>query len=122
MGGHQLGIGSPGATTGRHRGAAGGFAGLVATALVNAETQAALTASRARIVAAADTTRRRIERDLHDGAQQQLVSLAMKMRQHKRRCPPRPATWGRCWTGSPTGSPACWTTYASFPAAFTPPP
>ena len=53
-----------------------GFTELVATAIANAEAQAALTASRARIVAAADATRRRIERDLHDGAQQRLVSLA----------------------------------------------
>jgi GAF domain-containing protein len=57
-----------------------GFTELVATALANAEAQAALTASRARIVAAADTTRRRIERDLHDGAQQRLVSLALHLR------------------------------------------
>jgi GAF domain-containing protein len=56
-----------------------GFTGLVATAIANAEAQAALTASRARIVAAADTTRRRIERDLHDGAQQRLVSLALQL-------------------------------------------
>ena len=51
------------------------FAELLATAVANAETQMELTASRARIVATADETRRRIERDLHDGAQQQLVSL-----------------------------------------------
>jgi signal transduction histidine kinase len=57
-----------------------GFTELVATALANAEAQAALTASRARIVAAADTTRRRIERDLHDGAQQRLVSLTLQLR------------------------------------------
>ena len=57
-----------------------GFTELVATALANAEAQAALTASRARIVAAADTARRRIERDLHDGAQQQLVTLALQLR------------------------------------------
>ncbi|MCU1615060.1 MAG: histidine kinase [Frankiales bacterium] len=56
------------------------FTELVATAIANAQAQAALTASRARIVAAADTTRRRIERDLHDGAQQRLVSLAMQLR------------------------------------------
>jgi GAF domain-containing protein len=56
------------------------FTELVATALANAQAQAALTASRARIVAAADTTRRRIERDLHDGAQQRLVSLALQLR------------------------------------------
>src|SRR5947208_13798119 len=41
---------------------------------------AELTASRARIVATADETRRRIERDLHDGAQQRLVSLALQLR------------------------------------------
>jgi signal transduction histidine kinase len=38
-----------------------------------------LRASRARIVAAADQSRRRIERDLHDGAQQRLVALAVKL-------------------------------------------
>ena len=37
-------------------------------------------ASRARIVATADQTRRRIERDLHDGARKQLVSLAVRLR------------------------------------------
>jgi signal transduction histidine kinase len=56
-----------------------GFTELVATALADAESQAQLTASRARIVAAADATRRRIERDLHDGAQQRLVSLALHL-------------------------------------------
>lgn len=56
------------------------FIDLVATAIANAESQAALAASRARIVAAADETRRRIERDLHDGAQQQLVLLALGLR------------------------------------------
>jgi signal transduction histidine kinase len=57
-----------------------GFTELVATAIANAEGQAALAASRARIVATADQTRRRIERDLHDGAQQRLVSLALLLR------------------------------------------
>jgi signal transduction histidine kinase len=57
-----------------------GFTELVATALANAEAQAALTASRARIVATADATRRRIERDLHDGTQQRLVSLGLGLR------------------------------------------
>jgi signal transduction histidine kinase len=56
------------------------FTELVATAIANAESRAELTASRARIVAAADETRRRIERDLHDGAQQQLVTLGLKLR------------------------------------------
>jgi signal transduction histidine kinase len=56
------------------------FTELVGTALANAESQTALTASRARIVTAADTARRRIERDLHDGAQQRLVALALELR------------------------------------------
>jgi signal transduction histidine kinase len=43
-------------------------------------THAELIASRARIVAAADDARRRIERDLHDGAQQRLVALGLKVR------------------------------------------
>jgi signal transduction histidine kinase len=68
-----------------------GFTELVATAIANAEAQAALTASRARIVTAADTTRRRIERDLHDGAQQRLVSLALQLRSTAQASPPAPA-------------------------------
>jgi signal transduction histidine kinase len=55
------------------------FAELVATAISNALARAELNASRARIVAAADETRRRIERDLHDGAQQRLASLALQL-------------------------------------------
>ena len=56
------------------------FADLVATAIGNAETRAELQASRARIVAAADQARRGIERDLHDGAQQRIVSLGLGLR------------------------------------------
>jgi signal transduction histidine kinase len=56
------------------------FTELVATAVGNAQSRAELAASRARIVAAADQTRRRIERDLHDGAQQRLVSLGLELR------------------------------------------
>jgi signal transduction histidine kinase len=65
-----------------------GFTELAATTIANAEAQAALTASRARIVAAADQTRRRIERDLHDGAQQRLVSLALQLRAVQADVPP----------------------------------
>jgi signal transduction histidine kinase len=57
----------------------GDFADLVATAVANAQTHAELTASRVRIVAAGDDARRRIERDLHDGAQQRLVSLGLEL-------------------------------------------
>jgi signal transduction histidine kinase len=64
------------------------FTELVATAIANAESQAELTASRARIVTTADDTRRRIERDLHDGAQQRLVSLALQLRGAKAGVPP----------------------------------
>jgi signal transduction histidine kinase len=58
----------------------GDFADLVATAIANTATRAELTASRARIVVAADDARRRFERDLHDGAQQRLVSLGLELR------------------------------------------
>ena len=64
------------------------FADLVATAIANAETRAELTASRARIVAAADDARRHFERDLHDGAQQRLVSLGLKLRTAEALVPP----------------------------------
>ena len=53
------------------------FVKLVATAIANAKHQSELEASRRRIVTASDAARRRIERDLHDGVQQQLVSLGM---------------------------------------------
>jgi signal transduction histidine kinase len=56
------------------------FTDLVANAIANAEAHAELTASRVRIVAAADDARRRLERDLHDGAQQRLVSLGLELR------------------------------------------
>jgi PAS domain S-box-containing protein len=56
------------------------FADLVAQALSNADAYDKLAASRARIVEAGDAERRRLERNLHDGAQQQLVSLAVQLR------------------------------------------
>ena len=57
----------------------GKFTELAATAIANAESRAELTASRARLVAAGDQARQRIERDLHDGVQQRLVSLALDL-------------------------------------------
>ena len=56
------------------------FTDLIATAVANAQSRAELMTSRARIVAASDEARRRIERDLHDGAQQRLITLALKLR------------------------------------------
>jgi signal transduction histidine kinase len=56
------------------------FAELAAMAVANAQARSDLTASRTRIVTAADDERRRLERNLHDGAQQRLVSLALKAR------------------------------------------
>ncbi|HEY0345228.1 MAG TPA: PAS domain S-box protein [Solirubrobacteraceae bacterium] len=56
------------------------FTELVATAVANAQSGAELAASRRRIVATADEARRRIERDLHDGAQQRLVSTVVVLK------------------------------------------
>jgi PAS domain S-box-containing protein len=56
------------------------FTELVATAVSNATTRTDLLTSRARLVTTADETRRRLERDLHDGIQQWLVALALKAR------------------------------------------
>jgi signal transduction histidine kinase len=55
------------------------FAELVAYAIENAEARDEIAASRARLVEAADDARRRIERDLHDGAQQRLVAAALEL-------------------------------------------
>jgi signal transduction histidine kinase len=65
------------------------FTELVATAIANAQSRAELVASRARIVAAADQTRRRIERDLHDGIQQRLVSLGLELGAARATVPPQ---------------------------------
>jgi signal transduction histidine kinase len=56
-----------------------GFAELIATAVSNADTRAELLASRARIVAAADEGRRKLARDIHDGAQQRLVTAIVSL-------------------------------------------
>jgi len=56
------------------------FTDLVGTAIANTQAHSDLMASRARIVAAGDESRRRIERDLHDGIQQRLITLALKLR------------------------------------------
>jgi signal transduction histidine kinase len=58
----------------------GAFTRLVSLALANEEARAELAASRARLVSAGDEERRRLERNLHDGAQQRLVSLSLSLR------------------------------------------
>jgi signal transduction histidine kinase len=64
------------------------FTDLAGTAIANAEARDALTASRARIVTTADAARRRVERNLHDGAQQHLVALALDLRAARADAPP----------------------------------
>lgn len=61
------------------------FTELVATAIANAESRDELIASRARVVAAGDEARRRIQRDLHDGAQQRLVNATITLKMARAR-------------------------------------
>ena len=65
-----------------------GFAELVTAALANADAREQLAASRARIVQAGYEERRRLERDLHDGAQQEFVAAAVNLRLARK-------TWSR---------------------------
>jgi signal transduction histidine kinase len=66
------------------------FSDLAAQSIANERAQAELRASRARIVRTADETRRRLERNLHDGAQQRLVSLSLALRLAAARLPAAP--------------------------------
>jgi signal transduction histidine kinase len=68
-----------------------GFAELVAQALANAEAREQLAASRKRLVEAAQVERRRLERNLHDGAQQRLVALSLTLRLAERQIERDPA-------------------------------
>jgi signal transduction histidine kinase len=63
------------------------FAELVTAALANADARAQLAASRARIVEAGYAERRRLERDLHDGAQQEFVGAALSLRMARQKLP-----------------------------------
>jgi len=65
------------------------FTELAAMAIANSDSRAQLAASRARVVAAADKARRQIERDLHDGTQQRLISLGLQLRTAQGRVPPQ---------------------------------
>jgi signal transduction histidine kinase len=65
-----------------------GLTELLGTAIAAAEAHTELMASRGRSIARIDQMRRRIERDLHDGAQQRLVSLALQLRTAQAAVPP----------------------------------
>ncbi len=73
------------------------FTELVAMAVANSESREQLAASRARVVAAADESRRRIERNLHDGTQQRLISLTLELRMAANRIPLEQAVLRRQW-------------------------
>ena len=75
----------------------GAFAELVAQAIANVDARIRLNDSRARIVEAADNARRRIERDLHDGAQQRLVEIMLSMRLAARAAEPDTAAAIDAW-------------------------
>jgi signal transduction histidine kinase len=79
------------------------FTELAAMAVANAESRAQLAASRARVVATADETRRRIERDLHDGTQQRLISLALELRSAEARMPPEHQNLVEQWSRTADG-------------------
>ena len=64
------------------------FTELAAMAVANAEARADLVASRERVITAADDAGRRLERDLHDGVQQRLISLALQLRFAAQGVPP----------------------------------
>jgi signal transduction histidine kinase len=64
------------------------FVELAACTIAQAESRAELIASRARVVASSDAARRRLERDLHDGAQQHLISLGLELRAAEADLPP----------------------------------
>jgi signal transduction histidine kinase len=95
----------------------GEYTELVATAISNAAARAELVASRARIVAASDEGRRRLERDLHDGIQQRLIALNLDVERlraalHERR------KQMRAWSNLNERSSRFSVSYESSPAAF----
>jgi signal transduction histidine kinase len=66
------------------------FCELVSLAVASAQAREDLSASRARLVKAGDEQRRKLERNLHDGAQQRLVSLALTIRLARRQLESKP--------------------------------
>jgi signal transduction histidine kinase len=76
------------------------FARLISLALANEEARAQLAASRARLLSTADEERRRLERNLHDGAQQRLVSLSLTLRHVRGTLPSNPEAAGQLLSGA----------------------
>ena len=97
------------------------FAALLAQAVANSEAARELAASRQRLVEAGDAERRRIERNLHDGAQQRLVTLSLSLalleRQARMGTPPSAADLAGVRAAA---RPARWRSCASWPAASIP--
>ena len=93
------------------------FAELVAQALANADAHEQLAASRARIVEAGDAERRRLERNLHDGAQQRLVSVALDLRMVDATLEKDPAAARELLAAARTSSRRASTSCASWRAA-----
>ena len=88
------------------------FAELLDTAIANADSRDQLTASRARVLTAGDEARRRVVRDLHDGAQQRLVHTIVTLKLAQRALQRGPgAGGGRC-------SPRRWTTRSRATPSF----
>ncbi len=95
------------------------FTELVAVALSTAEARSQLAASRARIVAAGDAERRRLERNLHDGAQQRLVSLALGLRMARSAVGEDSDAAAMLDSASTRSSPRRWPSCVSWPAEST---
>lgn len=79
------------------------FTELVALAIANSASRARLAASRTRAIALADETRRRIERELHAGAQQRLISMALELRAAESRVPPELHSHVEQWSRTAQG-------------------
>jgi signal transduction histidine kinase len=79
------------------------FTELVALGIANNDRRAQLAASRARVVDAADETRRRVERALHGGAQQRLISLALEFRAAEASVPPERRSQVEQWSRTAQG-------------------
>lgn len=81
----------------------GDFVELVACTIAQAKSRADLIDSRARVIAASDATRRDIERNLHDGVQQHLVSIGYDLRAAEARVPADQGELRRLLEGSAGG-------------------